>query len=314
MPPVVTLTMNPALDVTSETARIASGEKLRCSAPRHDPGGGGINVARALRMLGGNATAVFPVGGVTGKWLETLMIEESVPCRAIPIAGMTRENFTIDERQSKRQFRFVMPGPAVSAIERQRCLDEATGLLSYGGYLVASGSLPPGVPIDFYRHVGERVNGIGGRFVLDTSGPALRAIGNASVFLLKASRTELGELLGRQIGDTHAQEAAAKEAVALGYAELVVLSLGAEGAVLAHRTGCWRFRAAVVPVASTVGAGDSMVAGILHRLSLNASIQEAVRYGMAAGAAALMRPGTELCRLEDTDRIFAEIPMPMPRP
>lgn len=314
MSPIVTLTMNPALDVTTETPRITHGEKLRCAAPRHDPGGGGINVARALRMLGGEATAVFPSGGVTGHWLETLLREESVPCRAIPIAGMTRENFTVDERESERQFRFVMPGPTVGVDERKRCLDEAMELLPHGGYLVASGSLPPGIPSDFYGHVGERVKGNGGRFVLDSSGPALRDIGRANVFLLKANRTELGELLGRQIAGEYAEEAAVREAVALGYAEIVVLSLGAGGAIAADRDGCWRFAAATVPVASTVGAGDSMVAGILRRLSLRAPLQEAVRYGMAAGAAALMRPGTELCRAEDTDRLFVQIRQPTRRP
>lgn len=310
MSPIVTLTMNPALDVTTATARIVPGEKLRCAAPRHDPGGGGINVARALRMLGGDATAVFPVGGVTGQWLETLLNDENVPCKAIRIAGATRENVTVDERQSERQFRFVMPGPPLSADERQRCLDVALGSLPHGGYLVASGSLPPGVPSDFYRHVGDRVKGAGGRFVLDTSGPALRGIGRANVFLLKANRAELGELLGSPIAGAYGQEAAAREAIALGFAEVVVLSLGDEGAIVADRDGCWRFAAATVRVVSTVGAGDSMVAGILRRLSMRRSLQEAVRYGMAAGAAALVRPGTELCRVEDTERLFAEIPQP----
>ncbi len=311
MLPIVTLTMNPALDVTTATTHVMPGEKLRCSAPRHDPGGGGINVARALRMLGGEATAVFPVGGVTGQWLETLLQDENVPCKAIPIVGMTRENFTIDERQSERQFRFVMPGPILSADECQRCLDDALGLLPRGGHLVASGSLPPGVPSDFYRHVGDRVKSGGGRFVLDTSGPALRGIGRDNVFLLKTNRAELGDLLGRPIAGEQGHEAAAREAIAQGFAEVVVLSLGDEGAILADRDGCWRFTAATVPVVSTVGAGDSMVAGILHRLSARRSLQEAVRYGMAAGAAALMRPGTELCQVEDTDRLFAEIPQPM---
>jgi 6-phosphofructokinase 2 len=314
MSAIVTLTMNPALDVTARTERIVAGEKLRCSSPRYDPGGGGINVARALRMLGGNATAVFPIGGVAGQWLEALLEGEDVPRRTIPIDGMTRQNFNIDEQQTGRQFRFIMPGPALSPNERQRCLDQAVGLLPYGGYLVASGSLPPGIPSDFYRHVGDRVSRAGGRFVLDTSGPALCEIGRGNVFLLKANPAELGELLGRRIIGQHAQEDAAREAVSQGYAEFVVLSLGAEGAVLADREGCWRFIGVSISVASTVGAGDSMVAGILHRLVQRPSILEAVRYGMAAGSAALMRPGTELCRMDDVERLFSQIPQPVRRP
>jgi 6-phosphofructokinase 2 len=313
MQPAVTLTMNPALDVTAGTDRIVPGEKLRCSPPRHDPGGGGINVARALCLLGGSATAVFPTGGATGRLLESLLTAEDVPCRTVAITGTTRENFNIDEHRTGQQYRFIMPGPTLEADERQRCLDEAMGLMSFGGYFVASGSLPPGVPAGFYRHVGDRVRRAGGRFVLDSSGPALREIGTGNVFLLKANRAELGEMLGRQIGDGHALEAAAAEAVAMGYADIVVLSLGAEGALLADGHGCWWFAAVSVPVASTVGAGDSMVAGILHRLALGAPTQEAVRYGIAAGAAALMRPGTELCRLEDTDRLFEQVPPPLRR-
>lgn len=312
MPPlVVTLTMNPALDITASTDRVLPGEKLRCSSPRHDPGGGGINVARALTSLGGQAIAVFPAGGAPGRGLEALLAAENVPCRPITIAGTTRENFTIDERHSGQQYRFLMPGPPVEPEERQRCLDEAIRMMPFGGYFVASGSLPTKIPADFYRHVGEQVRHHGGKFVLDSSGPGLREMGFGNVHLLKVNRLELGELLGRQIGTGQELVAAALEAVAAGYAEIIVLSLGAEGAILADCHGWCRFAAVPVAVASTVGAGDSMVAGILCRLMQNAPIQEAVRYGIAAGAAALMRPGTELCRLEDTDKLFAGVPQPV---
>ena len=308
---IATLTMNPALDISSSTLRIATGEKLRCSAPRHDPGGGGINVARAVCKLGGEATAIFPVGGPAGAHLVRLLSEERVPSRMVAISGLTRESFTIDERQTGRQFRFVMPGPTLSADEQERCLDQLASLAPRPHYLVASGSLPPGVPSDFYKHVAERTRRVGGRLILDTSGAALRKVGTGDVYMLKPNLRELGDLIGREITGPRQQEEAAREIITQRRAEIVVVSLGAAGAILADQEGCWRLAAPSVPVASTVGAGDSMVAGIVLSLAQGKPLHEAVRYGMAAGAAALMLPGTELCRRGDTEKLFGSVPPPI---
>ena len=314
IPPIVTLTMNPALDVSTATARLVSSEKLRCSAPRYDPGGGGVNVARAVRMLGGDATAVFPIGGSIGVWLRQLLNEENVTCRTVTIAGSTRENFHVDERETGQQFRFVMPGPRLSAAEQERCLDEIAANLLKPGYFVMSGSLPPGVPNDFYRRVAERARLLGFKVIFDSSGGALREIGMRNFYLLKPNRRELGELVGRDIVGERHEEEAARDLIRRGRAEFVVVSLGAAGAILADRDGCWRFASVPVPVASNAGAGDSMVAGIVLSLARGALMRDAVRYGMAAGAAALMRPGTELCRRDDTERLAAQIPSPTPCP
>lgn len=310
MQPIATLTMNPALDVSAATERIVPSEKLRCSAPRYDPGGGGINVARAIRMLGGAATAVFPIGGLAGVWIKHLLNEEDVSYWPVPIAGLTRENFNVDEQETGKQYRFVMPGPALSTAEQEHCLDAVAALVPRPSYLVASGSLPPGVPKDFYERVTAQAASLGARLMLDSSGAALRELGAGRIYLLKPNRQELGELVGREIAGERQEEEAARELVARGRAELVVVSLGARGAVLADREGCWRFAAVSVPAASTVGAGDSMVAGIVLSSARGGSMHDAVRYGMAAGAAALMRPGTELCRVDDTERLFAQIPLP----
>ncbi|MDE2167198.1 MAG: 1-phosphofructokinase family hexose kinase [Alphaproteobacteria bacterium] len=312
MPSIATLTMNPALDIASTTARIIPGEKLRCTVPRYDPGGGGINVARAIHKLGGEAIAMFPAGGPMGELIKQLLHAENVICRPVPIAGLTRESFTIDEQQTGRQFRFVMPGPSLSADDADRCLDELASLSSRPEYVVMSGSLAPGMTSAFSGRVAERTRRLGARLILDSSGAALRNIARGDVYLLKPNLKELRELLGREIVGPLREEEAARELIARRIAEIVVISLGRAGAILSTEEGCWRFNAPIVPVASTVGAGDSMVAGIVFGLTRGETIVDAVRYGMAAGAAALMLPGTELCQRNDTERLFAKIAPPAP--
>jgi len=303
MPPIVTLTMNPALDIATETEAIVPAEKLRCGAPRYDPGGGGINVARAVHMLGGDAIAVFPIGGPSGEMLCHLVADEGVSHAAVAVDGITRESFAVVERQSGKQYRFLLPGPHIGARDQARCLDELEAHLSGAEYLVASGSLPPGCPNDFYARVGDLARQHGARFVLDTSGPALAGAGGAP-FLIKASLRELEELSGTAVRTEGERETAARAVIARGCAEIIVVSLGAEGALLATGEEIRRFPVIPVPALSSVGAGDSMLAGIVLSLTRGWTLTEAVRFGMAAGAAALLRPGTELCRPEDTDRLY----------
>jgi len=303
MPRIVTLTMNPALDIATATDSVVPTEKLRCAEPRYDPGGGGINVARAVRLLGGEALAVFPVGGLSGEMLCRLLDQETVPFSAVPIAGITRESLAVVERQSGRQFRFLLPGPRLDERDQQRCLDELAARLDGAGYLVASGSLPPGPPVDFYARVGALARKSGVRFVLDTSGPALAAAGG-DIYLLKTSLREFEELSGRPLPNAGDQEAAARDLIAGGRVAVLVLSLGERGALLAMGGEIQRLDAVRVAAVGSVGAGDSMVAGIVWGLERGWNLAEAVRYGMAAGAAALLRPGTELCRREDADRLY----------
>ncbi|HUZ90876.1 MAG TPA: 1-phosphofructokinase family hexose kinase [Methylocella sp.] len=304
---IATLTMNPALDINAATDCIIPGEKLRCTAPLYHPGGGGINVARAVRLLGGDAIAVFPLGGPTGVKVEQLLKEEKIDYRPLAIAGSTRESFTVDERQTGQQFRFVLAGPALTEIEQERCLDRISSLEPRPAYIVGSGSLPPGVPLDFYARLAKRAKRLGARLIVDTSGEALRQAGRGGIYLLKPSLRELQELVGREINGERQQEIAARELIKEARSEIVVLSLGAAGALLATADKFQRFGPIEVPVRSTVGAGDSMVAGIVLSLVRGRSIEESVCFGMAAGAAASMRPGTELCTRQDTERLFAQI-------
>jgi 6-phosphofructokinase 2 len=306
MPSIVTLTMNPALDIATATDTVVPGHKLRCGEPRYDPGGGGINVARAVTRLGGDALAVFPVGGLSGEMLCRLLHDESVPHVRVPIAGFTRESLAIVERQSGNQYRFLLPGPSLDVHDQERCLDALAVQAQGASYLVASGSLPPGVPVDFYARVVDLARRCGTRFVLDTSGPALAGAGHG-IFLIKASLRELEELAGASIQSENAQEGAARAIVAQGLAEIFIVSLGAQGALLATAQGVRRFTAVPVEGLSSVGAGDSMVAGIVLSLVRGLALADAVKFGMAAGAATLLRPGTELCRREDAERLYRDM-------
>jgi 6-phosphofructokinase 2 len=300
---IVTLTMNPALDIATATGRVVPGHKLRCSEPRYDPGGGGINVARAVHALGGKAMAVFPLGGPAGEMIRHLLDEAGVPHHAIAVEGFTRESLAVEERNTGQQYRFILPGPTIAGRDQERCLDELARLAPQADYIVASGSLPLGVPDDFYARVAELARRFERRFILDTSGMALKHAGSG-VWLLKPSLSELGSLVGRELRSVAEQEQAACEIIAQRRAEIVVLSLGAEGALLVTGAESKRFAAIPVAARSTVGAGDSMLAGIVLALSRGLALPEAVRFGMAAGAAALLGSGTELCKRSDVERLY----------
>lgn len=307
MDTILTVTMNPTIDKTTHVDRVAPGQKLRCAAPRHDPGGGGINVSRAVGKLGGEATAVYPAGGPMGAVLENRLNEEDVARIQIPIAGWTRENVTVLDDSGEQHYRFNMPGPELSESDWRRCLDRVREFRPLPDYVVASGSLPPGVPDDFYGRLVRLGREWDARVVVDTSGDALRAAAREGLYLLKPNMRELGQLAGGPIEDEEQQEEAATELVRSGQAEVVVVSLGAAGALLVTEDRCERLRAPVVNIRSKIGAGDSMVAGMVLALSGGWDLVEAVRYGIASGAAAVMTPGTELCRKEDTERLYERI-------
>ena len=303
MAAIVTLTMNPALDIATATDRVVPAHKLRCAPPRYDPGGGGINVARAVHRLGGESLAIFPAGGAGGERIVTLLRRENVACEVIGIAGFTRESLAVEERHSGQQYRFILPGPALDPGDRERCLAALSRAAPEAAFIVASGSLPPGVPDDFYARVAEIARRCGKPLALDSSGPALIA-GARGIFLLKPSLSELEQLAGRDIRTPGGEERAAREMVAAKRCEILVLSLGARGALLATAAGCVRFPAIPVEARTSVGAGDSMLAGIVLGLTRSLPLREAVRFGMAAGAAALLDVGTQLCDFGMVQRLM----------
>ena len=304
MAAIVTLTINPALDIATSTDRVEPTHKLRCSMPRYDPGGGGINVARAVHALGGDAVAIFPAGGAAGEMIRHLLEQQGVSHNAIAISGFTRESLAVEERMTGRQFRFLLPGPQISESDQERCLDQLALAAAEATYIVASGSLPLGVPEDFYARIAKLAQSLGKRFILDTSGAALKQAGRG-IYLLKPSLRELGDLVGSEIRTEREQEQAAREIIEQGRSEVIVVSLGDQGALLVTAGRAERFAAIPVEASGSVGAGDSTLAGIMVSLCRGLELGEAVRYGMAAGAAALLGSGTELCRRSDVERLYA---------
>lgn len=306
--PVATLTMNPSIDVASTVDRVVPEHKLRCTEPRFEPGGGGINVSRALQILGGRSLALYPAGGPPGVMLQHLLGHEKLEHRALPIDGWTRENVAILESETGHQYRLIMPGPRLREREWRSCLDCLEALQPRPAYVVASGSLPPGAPEDFYVRVARICSGVGARFVLDTSGDALRqAAERGNIFLLKPNLRELGQIAGSELADRKERIEAARSLVESGRCEVVVVSMSDEGAFLVSRAASLQLAAPRVELGSRVGAGDSMVAGIVLGLARGDSIEAAARLGVAAGTAAVITPGTELCRREDTEELFPRI-------
>ena len=305
MPAVVTLTLNPSIDESTSVDHVISERKLRCGETVYEPGGGGINVSRVLHRFGHDAPAIYTSGGPAGALLARLLDAEGVPHWPVPIEAWTRENFNVLERASGREYRFVFRGPMLTADDVERCLGLLRGARPAPAFVVASGSLPPGVPTSFYAGLARIVADAGGRFLLDASGEALREASAAGVFLLKPSLREFEELTGRAGGDDATLVDAGRALVARGACEVLVLSLGARGALWVAREGGGRVIAPTVPYASGVGAGDSMVAGIVHRLLRGGSPEEAVRYGVASASASVMNPGTSLCQPADVERLFA---------
>ncbi len=304
METIVTLTMNPTIDTSSSAERVIAEVKLRCRQPRDDPGGGGINVSRAIKKLGGESLAYYPVGGWYGEKLKDLLDREQIRHVPIPIQEATRQDLIILDEGSGQQYRFQMPGPKLQASELDVCCTFLSEMEPKPQYLVASGSLPPGVPEDFYARIGELSHKIGARYIVDTSGkPLLHAL-RSKVFLLKPNLKELQMLAQKEIEEESKIESAAMNILRAGKAEVLLISLGAGGALLVTRDGYEHLRAPTVPIVSKVGAGDSMVGGMVLKLAQGAPLREAALYGVAAGAAAVMTPGTGLCRREDTDRLF----------
>ncbi|HML13486.1 MAG TPA: 1-phosphofructokinase family hexose kinase [Xanthobacteraceae bacterium] len=304
---ILTLTPNPAIDLSTSAERVVPIRKLRCSAARHDPGGGGINVARVIVRLGGEATALYPSGGAVGCLLQRLVAREGVASITVPVADETRLDFTALDRTSRQQYRFVLPGPALEEVDWRRCLDALRMVSPPPEFVVGGGSLPPGVPEDFFAQAARIARAAGARMVLDTSGPALRAGLEAGVYLAKPNLGELRGLTGASLLREADWINAARKLVKTGQAEAVALTLGDQGALLVTRTAAFRALPPAVELVSAVGAGDCFLGAMLWSLAAGHGLVEALRYGVAAGSAAVINPGTELCHAADVHRLYDEV-------
>ncbi len=304
---ILTVTLNPSIDVSAATETVTAEHKLRCTQVRHDPGGGAINVARVLKRFGAECRALYPAGGVLGRRLSALLEAEGVVGIVVDISAETRESFTVLERSTGREFRFVLPGPQLADAEWRACLDRVATMAELPAYVVASGSLPPGAPDDFYARLARVVRERDSRMVLDSSGPALAAALEEGVYLVKPNLRELRELTHQPLERADEWAAAAGDLVKAGKAEVVALSLGHRGALLTAQSIRLRAPALPVKIASTVGAGDSFLAAMVWRLASHASLEEAFRYGIAGGTAALLAPGTSLANKDDTERLAGRV-------
>jgi len=307
MPRIVSLTMNPAVDVSTSADRVEPGRKLRCRMGRRDAGGGGLNVGRVAHRLGADVTAVYPVGGIVGQLLQVLVDQEGLESITIPVLGQTREDFAVVDETSREQYRFVMPGPHLHGAEWMQCLKVFAELDAKPDFVCASGSLPPGVPADFYARIAEIVDSWGVRLALDSSGQALRQAVDRPVWLLKPNLGELRELTGAPVDTEEAMIIACRGLVARGRVGHVALTLGAEGALLVSSTRVLRAKALPIQPQSTIGAGDSFLGAMVWALASGKPLDEAFRYGVAGGSAALLAHGTELCAAADTHRLVGEV-------
>jgi 1-phosphofructokinase len=284
---IVTLTLNPSLDRTVEVPSLTRGSVIRASSGRLDPGGKGVNVARALLANGIDACAVLPVGGAVGHQLVELLEAEGVTMNAVPVAGATRSNLTLSEPDGTVT-KINEGGEALTAAEVELLADAAMGLVGPLDWVVLSGSLPPGVDGEVYAHLTERFVASGIEVAIDTSGPALGRAVRARPTLVKPNREELSGTLGREIRSIADAVAAAQALRAVG-AGTVLASLGPDGAVLADRDGVWHGECAVAEPRSTVGAGDCLLAGFL---AAGAAGRDALATALCWAAAAVELPGS----------------------
>lgn len=301
---ILTITLNPTVDKSTAVENIKPEKKLRCEAPKYEPGGGGINVSRGLVRLGLESKALFTSGGRTGKMLEDLLVKENVNPLPADIAAETRENFIVVDTSHNEQYRFGMPGDAITKDEADNVLSLIDNLNPFPEITVLSGSLPPGIDGNYFKKLVRLLKEKGSLVVADTSGEALSAALDEGVYLLKPNLGELGELMGKSELDNESADETAKQLVDEGKAEIVVVSLGPQGAILVSKDETIHVPAPSVKKLSTVGAGDSMVAGMVSILAKGGSFTEMARMGVACGSAATMATGTGLFTKENAERLY----------
>ena len=302
---IVTLTINPSLDKSTQFTGLVAEQKIRCATPRYDAGGGGINVSKAISRIGGETLCVFTSGGSPGIKLEELVQKEGIAIKIIPTQNWTRENLVALETNTNAQYRFCFPGTPISDVEKGNILQTIQELKTK--YLVVSGSLNDGLSPDFYQYIADLAKISGTKLIVDTSGEALKKVLEKGVYLAKPNVGELAKLIGVEHLEMDEVAPAALKLIEKGSAEIVVVSLGAQGAVLVTAAQTEFVPAPNVVKKSTVGAGDSMVGAMVWALSQNKPLKEVVQWGVACGSAATMNEGTQLFKLEDAKRLFEEL-------
>ena len=302
---IATVTINPSLDKSTHFKELVDEQKIRCEQPRYDAGGGGINVSKAIAELGGNSLCLFTSGGSAGEMLEELLQKKNMETKVIRTKSWTRENFIAFENKTKAQYRFGFPGNELSEAEQKSIIDTIKEIKT--NFLVLSGSLNDGLPTNFYHTIAEKAKVSGIKVIVDTSGDSLKKVIETGVYLIKPNIGELAKLMGVEYLEKNDVEKAAKTLIENKYSEIVVVSLGAEGAFLVTEDQTEFVNAPKIEKKSTVGAGDSMVGGMVWALSQNKTLKEVIQWGVACGTAATMNEGTQLFKKEDAERLFQEL-------
>jgi 6-phosphofructokinase 2 len=299
---ILTVTLNPCIDKSSTVEKIKPESKLRCTEVVNEPGGGGINVSKALKKLEAPSVALFPAGGHNGNMLCSLLKEEGILFHAVDTKVETRENWIVLENSTVNQYRFTFPGREVLEETIKTLVDQIRSFTPE--YVIASGSLPPGLPDYFYGLIVKNAAAVGAKCIVDTSGPALQALKGKHAYMIKPNIGELCKMLNVEWLDKAEVPDAAQQAIMDGFAELIAVSMGAEGAWIVSKDERYFATAPKVEKRSTVGAGDSMVAGMTYMLQQNKSLKEIISFGVACGSAATMNEGTQLFKKEDAEHLF----------
>jgi 6-phosphofructokinase 2 len=304
-PEITTFTINPSLDKSTNFAGLIAEQKIRCEAPRYDAGGGGINVSKAIARLGGTSLCVFTSGGSSGEMLESLIAKENLESNVIKTKNWTRENFIAFDKKSNLQYRFGFPGNPISELEERKIIKTIAALKC--NYLVISGSLNQNLLTNYYQEIATVAKKNGAKVIVDTSGEPLQKVLETGVYLVKPNIGELAKLLGVEKLEKKDIEIAAKKLIDNQNAEIVVVSLGANGAILVTKDETHLIKAPKIIRKSTVGAGDSMVGGMVWALSHNKPLKEVLQWGVACGSAATMNEGTQLFKAEEARQLFEDL-------
>ncbi|MFY0614999.1 MAG: 1-phosphofructokinase family hexose kinase [Hyphomicrobiaceae bacterium] len=305
----LTVTLNPALDITTSVERLVGGSKLRCRVPRVDAGGGGVNVSRAIAKLGEISLAFVALGGPVGETMKQLLEQEGIQCEYFKAEGNTRQSFVVHDEADAEQYRFILPGPCWSDARFEAFTDRLTQMTKSGDIVVLSGSMPPGVGKDAASRIVQLIENQDARVVADISGPALTALVHSGVnssLTLIMNKNEAVRIAGEEL-DVRTAAAFMRPLVSRGAAETVIVTLGGDGAVAITADEAWHMVPPAMQVVSKVGAGDSFAAGLVIGLARAWPLSKALTYAMASAASAVTTPGTELCTKEGTESCLKDV-------
>lgn len=297
---IYTCTVAPSIDCTNYLPEFKTGRLNRSEKVHYYPGGKGINVSRVLQRLGVDSIALGFAGGFTGRFIEDFLAEENVRTDFINTGQISRINIKI---KSAEETELNGPGPELTGRHLEELRDKVAAIKS-GDWFVLSGTIPHDLPLGYFQSLGEMCQAEGARFVLDTSGTALPALIDSKPFLVKPNKEELGDLFETKIRDAEHAVECAMQLVARGV-ENVIVSLGAEGAILVDNGQAYWAKAPTGKMVNTVGAGDSMVSGFIAALAQGKPKMDAFRYSIASGSATAFR--ADLCGKEDTETLLEQV-------